>query len=393
MARVALVCEPPDGGVAVHVAQLARGLPAHGHEPVVFGPPALGGRALPFVRDYVHPHRDARALGALVRALRAGRFALVHAHSAKAGAVARVAARVTGLPSVYTPHCFGFVGEVSAARRRFALTVERALAPGTAAIVCVCEDEREVARAAGIAPRGELAVIHNGCPPCAAREAAAGEAAAGRGGGATRGGGGAATGGGGAGGATAVDPMLAALRERGPVAGAVTVLRRQKRVDVLLDAAPRVLSAVPDAAIAIVGDGPDAPRLREHAAAAGLAGDPRVVFLPFTPPAARHLRALDVYALPSAYEAFPIGLLEAQACGVPQVASDVGGVREAVTPETGVLVPPRDRRALADALIVLLRDPARREAMAAASRARHAERFTVERMVAETAALYDTVLG
>ena len=86
--------------------------------------------------------------------------------------------------------------------------------------------------------------------------------------------------------------------------------------------------------------------------------------------------------LPSSWEAFPIGVLEALACGVPQVATDVGGTREAVTPETGILVPPRDPDALADAVLELLR---RRRAPRADGRSRHAsvhaERFTLERMV------------
>ena len=104
------------------------------------------------------------------------------------------------------------------------------------------------------------------------------------------------------------------------------------------------------------------------------------------------MRGLDLFVLPSAWEAFPIGVLEAQAYGVPQVAADVGGVGEAVVPDTGVLVPPRDPVRLAGAVVGLLRDPARRTAMSSASRARHADRFTVERMVRETAAVYDRVL-
>ena len=346
MARVALVAEPPDGGVAEHVNQLARGLAGHGHDAAVFGP-----RELPFRRDYAHPHRDAQALGALVRALRG--FDLVHGHAAKAGVLARVAGRLAGVPAVYTPHCFPFVGDVSAARRRLGVVSERALAPWTAALICVCEDERELARAHGIRPAGPLAVVHNGCPPCAAGDP---------------------------------DPRLAALAARGPVVGAVTVLRRQKRVDVLLAAAPEILAAVPEASVVVVGDGPEAPALRALA-------DPRVEFLPYRAPAARHLRALAVYALPSAWEAFPIGVLEALACGVPQVATAVGGTPEAVTPETGILVPPRDPRALAAAAIALLRDPARRERMARASVARHVERFGVDRMVGATAAVYAEVLG
>src|ERR1700742_1606089 len=176
MARVALVCEPPDGGVAQHVAELARGLAAHGHESVVFAPagylpgPALAAeghpvRTLGFVRDYAHPQRDARALGALVRA--AGRVDLVHAHSAKAGVLGRVAALAAGRPAVYTPHGLPFVGEMSPARRRFGVVAERALAPATAALICVCEAERRMALGAGLDLGDRFAVVHNGCRPCA----------------------------------------------------------------------------------------------------------------------------------------------------------------------------------------------------------------------------------
>jgi glycosyltransferase involved in cell wall biosynthesis len=97
--------------------------------------------------------------------------------------------------------------------------------------------------------------------------------------------------------------------------------------------------------------------------------------------------------LPSSWEAFPIGVLEALACGVPQVATDVGGTGEAVAPDTGVLVPPHDPAALASGVSALLADPGRRAQMAAASRARHAQRFGVERMVAATAAVYEEVLS
>ena len=129
-----------------------------------------------------------------------------------------------------------------------------------------------------------------------------------------------------------------------------------------------------------------------HAQAERLGLGGRVTWLPFVAPAARYLRALDVYVLSSSWEAFPIGPLEAQACGVPQVVSAVGGTPESVVPETGILVPPREPGPLADALIELLRDPERRAAMGEASRRRHAERFTVEQMVAGTAAVYAGLL-
>jgi glycosyltransferase involved in cell wall biosynthesis len=369
--RVALVCEPPDGGAAEHVAELALQLPDHRYEPVVFASKgfaagerlAAAGRTvqtLALGRGYRNPPAEIAAVRELTRALRRGRFSLVHSHAAKAGALGRVAAVLAGIPAVYTPHCFPFVGEITKRRRFFSLTVERALSRVTAAIICVCEDERRVAIAGGLPP-ARLVVVYNGCAAC--DEGIEG------------------------------DPRLLALRGTGLLVGAVTVLRRQKALEVLLDAVPRLRVRVPEARIAIVGDGPQLASLRERATRLGLLDAAIVSFVPYTAPAARHLRALDVYVLPSAWEALSIGLLEAQACGVPQVATDVGGAREAVVPATGILVPPRDPARLADALAALLRDPERRAAMAAASQARHRERFTSERMVAETAALYDRVLA
>ena len=285
----------------------------------------------------------------------------MHCHSAKAGVLGRIAAALTESPRSTPPHSLPFVGDFSELRRRFATLTERALAPATAALLCVCEAERRIALEHRLGPPDRARVVYNGCEPCPE--------------------------------GVEVDPALARLREGGPVAAAVTVLREQKRPDIFLEAVPLVLERVPGARLALVGDGPLREELHARAAELGLDDEPRFAFLPFAPPAARHLRAMDVYVLPSAWEAFPIGVLEALACGTPQVATDVGGTGEAVVPETGVLVPPRDAPALAAAVADLLGDAERRARMAQASRERHAERFGVERMVAETAALYRDVLA
>ena len=364
--------EPPDGGVAQAVLDLARGLPAHGVTSEVAGPAAslvaaplreAGVRVheLPYARGYGSPSRDAGALAALVRLLRTGRFDLLHVHAAKAGMLGRVAARIAGVPVVYSPHCLPFVGDVSAARRHGSALLERAAGGATDALLCVCEDERAQALQHRLVPPARAHVVHNGCAVPERVEP---------------------------------DPRLAGLRAGdGVVVGAVAVLREQKGLSDLIRAAPRVLAASPRARVAIVGSGPLEERLRAEAAAAGLDRDPRFALLPYEGPSARHLRALDVYVLPSLWEAFPIGVLEALACGVPQVATDVGGVAEAVTPETGVLVPPSAPHALADALAALVDAPARRSAMAGASTELHAARFTLERMVGGTAAVYARAAG
>jgi glycosyltransferase involved in cell wall biosynthesis len=241
-----------------------------------------------------------------------------------------------------------------------ATAVERTLGRAGGSVLCVCEHERREALRAGVAPPERLHVVYNGCEaPAEALEP---------------------------------EPTLAKLAARGPLVGAVAALREQKHLDLLIDATPLILARVPSASVAIVGNGPLRAQLEAQAARAGLDGDERFALLPFVAPAARALKALDIYVLPSAWESFPIGVLEALACGVPQVVSDVGGSGEAVTPRTGAIVAPDDPVALAEAIVELLLDPARRAAAADASRQRHAECFGVERMVAETRGVYEAVL-
>jgi glycosyltransferase involved in cell wall biosynthesis len=143
--------------------------------------------------------------------------------------------------------------------------------------------------------------------------------------------------------------------------------------------------------MAIVGNGPLAAKLRSRSATLGLEQEERFQLVPFRASAAAYLAATDIYALTSSWEAMPMGVLEALAAGVPQVATRVGGTAEAVTPETGMLVEAGDPRAFAEATVELLRDPRRRAAMGRASRERHRRLFAVERVVRETAALYDEV--
>ena len=167
-----LAFEPPDGGVAEHVLQLGLGLSAHGWEPRVAGPPqssideALDEAGIPRVRlplerGYGRPWRDAGALRGLLGLLRGGDVDLLHAHSAKAGALGRIAATATSTPSVYTPHAFAFL-RPQPVTRVVAATLERALGAATGAIVCVAEQERRLALERRIARPDHLRVVRKG---------------------------------------------------------------------------------------------------------------------------------------------------------------------------------------------------------------------------------------
>lgn len=366
MRRALLAFEPPDGGVAENVAQLALGLREHGWLPAVAGPleatiyPRLGAAGiehwrLPFSRGFADPVADGRGLRGLRRLLGAQRFDLVHAHSSKAGALLRLAVRGE-VPTVYSPHCFAFIGEVSGLQRGVATWTERALARYTGAFLCVCEDERRQALAHRVGKPTRLRLVYNGVEPCPGAAPA---------------------------------PELAALGPAARVVGAIAVLRRQKRLDLLIDAAPAILAADANAHIVIVGSGPEEGSLRAHAAARGLDREPRFHLLPFHDSSWPFLAALEVFVLPSQWEAFPIGLLEALACGVPQVATDVGGNAEAVAEGVTGRVVGVDGPAIGAAVAELLGDREALARMGEASRRRRDELFTIDRMVAEVAAVYD----
>lgn len=367
MPRILLAFEPPYGGVAEAVRQLATGLGAHGWEVELAGPPealiypalercGLRIHRLPWERRYGRPERDARAGIMLTRLLHRGRFDIVHAHSSKAGVIARVAAMMARVPAIYSPHGLAFFGPVSRARRVATLQIERAMGGITAQFLCVCEHERQLAVSARLVPDQRVDVVLNGTGTCNA--------------------------------ANEPNRALSTLRGDGVLAAAVALLRPEKRLDLLVEAAPQVLDSLPEARIAIVGNGPLEQELRERARTLNLADHPRFAILPFAPPATAHLHALDAFVLCSEREALPLGVLEAMACGVPQVCTDVGGVSEAVDERTGRLVPFGDPGDLADALVEVLGDGDLRSSMAEASHVRHTDRFTVDRMVAQTSAVY-----
>lgn len=161
--------------------------------------------------------------------------------------------------------------------------------------------------------------------------------------------------------------------------GIVARLERVKSVDVFLRAAAMIADDRPGARFVVAGDGPLRAELEALARSLGL-GD-RVAFLGWVEPASALIGQLDVCALTSASEGMPITVLEAMALGVPVVATDVGGVREAVDHgRTGLLAPAGGVRAVAEAVSRLLGDEDLRARMGDAARERAAAEFSVESM-------------
>ncbi|MGW0365262.1 glycosyltransferase [Streptomyces sp. NPDC002990] len=366
--------QPVDGGVARVVVDLARAQSASGHRVVVGCP--RGGR----LAD------AARAVGAEVLAWRAGRAPgpglpaevigaarlvrrvrpdLLHAHSAKAGLAGRLAVR-GALPTVFQPHAWSF-DAVGGATAALALRWERYGARWADRVLCVSEAERRAGESEGIT--APWSVIRNGVdlehfrPGGPDRDEDRARA-------------------------RAELPLPAAFRGDGPLAVCVGRLCRQKGQDVLLRAWPQLLGAVPGARLALVGEGPDAERLRR-------AAPPGVLFAGAARDIRPWLRAADLVVLPSRWEGMALAPLEAMACGRPVLVSDVSGARESLPPGQRrlCLVPPEDPTALAKALGRLLAEP-RLLAELGEQAGQHARTdFDVRRTTDAVTGLYYELLG
>ena len=235
MARVLLVHQPTGGGVGRHVADLAEGLRGRGHDVILCSPrPPTGAAERGDARHLelgraVSPRADGRAVVALARIVRELRPEIVHAHSSKAGAVARLARTLhPATPLLYTPHGYAFSGYFERSRERRAYRmIERAIAPFASRVLCVCEAEARLARSIG--PASRVRVVHNGIEPA---------------------------------GDVAPDARVAALAAEGPLLGALTQLRPGKGLETLIDATPALLAQHGGARIAIVGEGPNLEALR-----------------------------------------------------------------------------------------------------------------------------------
>jgi glycosyltransferase involved in cell wall biosynthesis len=165
-----------------------------------------------------------------------------------------------------------------------------------------------------------------------------------------------------------------------PVCGIVAALRPEKNHELFLHAAAEVRSEHPDARFLIIGDGPRRGELEQLAAKLDVAG--AVHFLGSRSDVEELLPAMDVFALTSHNEANPVSILEAMACGVPVVASDVGSVSESVESEiTGYLASQGAVNEHAARWLELLRDEPLRRSMGLAARNRVVERWSLEAMV------------
>ena len=330
---------------------------------------------VPSLRRDVHPIADLAATARVFALLRRFRPAIVHTHMAKAGTIGRAAAllynatvpRERRARLVHTYHGHVLDGYFSARAARAFTAMERALGTRTDALIAVSDAvRRDLVERHGVGPAERFRVVPLGLD--LSRLAAIGprERAEAR----------------------------AALGLDGEVRSVAFVgrLTEIKQPQLFVDAAARVAAADRRARFLVAGGGELEAAVRTQIAERGLAD--RVRWLGWRRDVAAVYAASDLVVVTSRNEGTPVALIEGMAAAVPGVCFDVGGVPDVVSgPDVGVLVPPGDVDALASSVGALLADDPRRIDMGARARASVVDRFGVDRLERDLAALYHELVG
>ena len=364
------------GGAQKYVYYLATCLPKDRYEVSVAC--GTGGLLMPKLREAgievipipnlvreINPIRDSLAFLDLLRLIRHKRPHIVHTNSTKAGFLGRLAAKLIGVPVIiFTAHGF-FLYEPFWTRttRLFYILVERLGGIFSDVVIAVSEADKQKMIQYEVIQPNKLVVIHNGLKiNTFAKDFT-----------------------------SVIKKNNLGLSNNSKIIGTVANFYPIKGLQFFIKAAEQVKRTFPEGEFVIAGDGQQRPELERLTAELGL--DSCVLFLGQRDDVPQILPLFDVFVLPSVKEGLPYALLEAMAAAKPVVATAVGGVPEVVVDgQTGLLVPPRDPEALAQAIITLLRNPGRARAMGEAGRKRVLEHFTVERMVAETERVYQALL-
>ncbi len=348
------------GGAQSHVRELLRFASKQNHTVglVVGGPGPLSDAArqmgvevmiTPDLVQPIQPAKDIRALSKVRRAIQMFQPDIVHAHSSKAGVIGRLAARLEGVPRVFTAHGWAFSEGVLVRRKALAIVSERIASRWSDKIITVSDYDRNLALRHHVARPEQLITIHNGVDDTSYR----------------------------------ADPGC----DSSAILTMVARFAPPKNQSDLVLAAEDLKG---EFEVEFIGDGPQIADIQAQVAGARLSR--KVTFWGLRPDVPESLARTHVFVLVSKWEGLPISILEAMRAGLPVVASNVGGVREAVVDgETGFLVPSGDVVTLRDRLQRLLSDPELRARLGAAGRRRYERYFTLERMMQKTWKVYQSL--
>jgi glycosyltransferase involved in cell wall biosynthesis len=321
---------------------------------------------IPQLRRNIDPVGGFIALVKIYRLIRRGKPHIVHTHTATAGLLGRLAARLAGVPVIlHTFHGHVLRGYFGPIQSKVLVCMERSLARLSDRIVTVSEGQRRELAEYGIAPLEKISVVPLGFE---------------------------------------LEDLLACESHRGELrrelgmaddnklVGIVARLVPIKNHRLFLQAAKAVAETMPQARFLVVGDGELREELEAYAHDLGLDG--KAIFTGWRRDLPRLYADLDVVALTSINEGTPVSLIEGMAAAVPVVATAVGGVPDVVVDgETGYLVQEEDVQGMAEAIIELLKNPEKARKMGSAGREAVYPRFTAQTLLANIKELYGELLG
>lgn len=348
------------GGAQTHVLDLLRGFRQNYKLTVATGERGflteeaakLGVlvEVLPNLVQPLQPLHDLRALRDISRLIRRIKPDLVHCHTSKAGIIGRIAARLTGTPSVFTAHTWSFADGTSKSWKLVGTPSERIAASWTSKILAVSDSNRNLAIDRGVTSPDKIVTVHNGID----------------------------------------DTPYRAWTDVKSVPGIIMVARfaPQKNQVQLIEA----VSAIDlPFKLTFIGDGPTRAAVENLVAERGL--QDRVEFLGMRTDTDQILASSSIFVLATNWEGFPITILEAMRAGLPVIATDVDGVREAVVHgTTGYLVAKSDTTSLRERICELLADVDARHRLGAAARARYESEFTQISMLRKIDSVYREIL-
>ena len=366
--KILLVLENAGAGSGRHVLNLTEGLLRRGHFVTILYSPsrvetwftktitALPGLITSQIDMVRGPSLyDIKSLIEIHRYLvRHGPFDIIHGHSSKGGALARLAAIGIGCRRIYTPHAFFTMDPaLTLAKRSFYRILEIILSKCSDAIICVSQYEYDHGMALGLGS-DLLRVVNNGLSPLSSPDRNTAR-------------------------------LKLGLAPEDICIGFVGRLVHQKAVERLVECFSRIHLEAPGARLAIIGSSQEEDAYREMAHRfqvsdkiiwAGQANGPSL------------MAGFDIFALPSRYEAFPYVLLEAGMRRLPIITMRVGGVDEIVQHGVnGYIVPQGNLNVFAARLLELCKNDVIRRSMGYNS-SEIVEKFSVDRMVEETLKIY-----
>lgn len=320
---------------------------------------------MPELRRDVDFVSDLRALIRLYSYFRGKKFDIAHTHTAKAGALGRFAAFLAGVPVIiHTPHGHNLYGYFGRIFTWWITAVERVSAVWTSKILALTLLEKNDYLKYGIGKENSIEVVNTAVETDNYQRDSAARL-------------------------QLRDAFHVPIGQS--VVGMVGRLEKVKGPDIFVAAAKKVLSVRADVKFILFGDGSMRKELEDDVHSCGLEG--RIVFAGWRDDIQQVMSMLDILVLPSRNEAVGLVLIEAQACGLPVIASNVGGVPEAIKDgQTGILVEPEDPDGLGNAVTRLLDDVRSRVRMGESGRIWAGERFKADIMVNRLTEVYTSLL-